>query len=200
MTCYLLTRVTHGQGTVTLTLQIAEGGAENAQSERLFLTERSYDKLGAPKKGTILSEESAEALRTAHRRYEAVRRATSILAYADNSEAMLLHKLRARNIRGEDAAFALAYVKAKGLIRERDQLERLVTRLANERLYGRSRILRALRGKGYRTADIEACIDALCADGTLDFDRIRRTLLEKKAPKDDLERKKLLYTHGFGEY
>ena len=200
MICYLLTRVTHGQGTVTLTLQKAEDEPAKVPGERLFLTERSYEKLGAPRKGTILSEESAEALRTAHRRYEAVRRATSILAYADNSEAMLLHKLRARKIRSEDAAFARAYVKAKGLIRERDQLERLVTRLANEKLYGRSRILRALCGKGYRAADIEACIDALCADGTLDFDCIKRTLLEKKAPKDGLERKKLLYTHGFGEY
>lgn len=194
MTFYVLTQIAHGKSTLTLTLL---PDRQDAEKERLFITEKSYEKLGAPKKGSILSEEDAEKLRLAHRRYEAVRRALSILAFSDNSEAMLMRKLCARKIRREDAAFALAYVKSKGLIRERDQLDRLVMRLAHEKLYGRTRIVRALCEKGYRAEDIRESIDGLCEEGELDFDEIKRALFEKKQPKDEVERRKIAYTHGF---
>ena len=136
-------------------------------------------------------------MRSAHRRYEAVRRALSILAAADNSAAMLYRKLRLRSIAREDAAFAVAYVQKKGLIREREQLYRQIAKLANEKLYGPARILAALCEKGYRAADIRACIDGLVAQGELDFNEIRRTLYEKKKPQDEAVRQKLAFKHGF---
>ena len=196
MTFYVLTGIVRNRGQLTLTLTSADGVSPQT-NERLLLTEKSYAKLGAPKKGTILSEENAEEMRTAHRRYEAVRRALSILAASDNSEAMLYRKLCMRKIERDDAAFAVAYVKAKGLIREQEQLARMVTRLANEKLYGRTRIVHTLSAKGYRIADINESIDTLCARGELDFEKLKLALYEKKKPKDDAEKRKLAYAHGF---
>ena len=195
MNFYVLTHIVRGQNGLTLTLLSDQ--EDTTKKERLFITEKSYEKLNAPIKGTILSEEDAEKIRLAHRRYEAVRRALSILSFSDNSEVMLYRKLCQRGIRREDASFALAYVKSKGLIREHEQLKRLVIRLANEKLYGRTRILHALCEKGYRAEDISKSIDTLCAQGELDFAEIKRALYEKKAPKDEAEKRKIAYTHGF---
>ena len=88
MAFYVLTGIVRARGHLTLTLKPADG-ADTDNPERLLLTEKSYEKLGAPTKGTILPEERVDEFRLAHRRYEAVRRATSILAASDNSEAML---------------------------------------------------------------------------------------------------------------
>ena len=196
MVFYVLTGIVRARGQLTLTVKPSDASAAD-KGERLLLTEKSYEKLGAPTKGTILPEERVDEFRLAHRRYEAVRRAASILATSDNSEAMLYRKLCMRKIRREDAAFAVAYVKAKGLIREREQLDRLVMRLANEKFYGRTRIVHALCEKGYRAPDVNESIDALVTRGDLDFEEIRRALFAKKQPKDENERRKLAYTHGF---
>lgn len=195
MSFYVLTAVKPQNEGIKLTFSCAD--KKDAPSEVLLLTENSYRKKGAPIKGTILSEEDMESYRLSHRRYHAVRRALSILSASDNSERMLYRKLRSRGILHEDACFAVAYAKKNCLIREREQLERLILRLANEKLYGRARIVRALNEKGYRITEINEILASCTESGTVDFSENLRALYEKKMPKDDSQRKKLAYSYGY---
>ena len=196
MIFYIVSAVSSVRDGVKITL-LSDEKAEKEKKESLLLTEKSYQMLGAPQKGRIYSQEDAAPLFRAHRRYEAVRRALMILGAFDQSEKMLYRKLRERHFAHEDALFALAYVKKRGLIREKEQLARLVVRLANEKLYGRARITSALVAKGYRSSDIGEALQNALSEGEIDFAENLRTLFEKKKAQDALARKKLAYNYGY---
>ena len=195
MSVYVLSSVAAQKEGVKLTFSHTD--SEISQKEVLLLTEKSYRKMGAPSKGATLSEADMEGYRLLHRRYHAIRRALSVLSAADNSERMLYRKLRARGISHEYACFAVAYVKKNDLIREREQLNRLIVRLANEKLYGQARIVRALNEKGYRISEINESLTECIESGAVDFSENLRALYEKKKPKDDSERKKIAYNYGY---
>lgn len=182
---------------IRLTISPEGGERANEAQEHLILIPNDYETCGAPVVGARLSEEEVERLRHGGRRYEALSRALRILAAGDNSASLLFTKLRRHGIDRADAAFAVKYALSHGYLHEESQIERLILKKAEEKLWGRARILEDLRAKGYRSEDIHAVLDRLESSGALDFEDICTRLFEKKHPKNNLERAKIAMQHGF---
>ena len=171
---------------------------EDGESLALFVTHDAYVHVGAPARGEEISEDTLAELRREDGHYRALRHALYLLSFADNSRTQLLRKLRSKGYSSEAASFAVSEAVRLGYVREREQLERYVRVLANDRLYGRRRIVASLSAKGYRAADITAVIDTLCESGLIDFNENFLRLCEKKSDGTDESRAKLRYTYGYG--
>ena len=193
---YTVCAVLEKKDRIVLTL-LPDGTALPNDKETVSLTFEDYASCGAPTAGIIVSEDDVERLRHGDRRYHALARALTILAAGDNSASLLFTKLQRRGIDRKDAAFAVRYALSHGILCENSQIERLVLRYAEEKLWGQARILPALEEKGYRTADILAVIAALQEDGRLNFDDIRDRLYEKSGVKSAFDQRKLAARHGF---
>jgi len=171
---------------------------EDGAVRTLFVTHDAYVRAGSPARGESIGEDTLRELCREDARVRAFRHALYLLSFADNSRAQLLRKLRSKGYSSEAAAFAVDEAVRLGYVRESEQLARYVRVLANERLYGRRRIVAALASKGYRTADITATVDALCESGCIDFQENFARLCEKKGDGSDESRAKLRYTYGYG--
>lgn len=101
-------------------------------------------------------------------RYEAVKRALSILSFGDNSAAMLRKKLQEKGVCAENAEFACALMLKKGYIREAEQAARRAERCFFEKQYGPARIRKTLSDALYRRDAIEEAMLTLLQSG-VDF-------------------------------
>ncbi len=184
-------------GTVRLTAQIEQ--EEGAARRAFLLREHTYSALGAPVAGDFLSDEELSALAEAEGEERAREKAVELLSYGDNSQSGLYRKLRQHGYGREASEGAVAYVVARGYLREREQALRLVVREAQGKYYGPRRISAALHQKGYPTPVIQDALREAEAQGDVDFAALRQRLLDEKLPPeaDATARRKLLYRYGY---
>lgn len=176
-----------------LKLRISDG-EENTD---LTVSEREYAEAGSPLPSDNLTRDAFSALITADMRYRASLKALRILEYGDNSERMLVIKLRRAGISREIAEETSREMVMRGFVNDRRQLSRLI--LAEvRRLQGPQKFIPKLISKGYSRSDIEIVIDELSDSGELDLDAAREELLSRYPDVSYEERARLLYKNGFG--
>ena len=148
--------------------------------------------------GDEITEEMLSEISSRAEYVGAKRRALSILSYADNSKATLRQKLRQAGVGRECAERVTEEMVSLGYIDEHRQLERLVSRLAGESLFGPKKIMARLVSKGYAGASVRQAMRLLTERGEVDFAESRRLLLEKYGVSDGTEEaSKLLYKNGY---
>ncbi len=133
--------------------------------------------------------------------HAAVKRGLGILSYGSASERMLCRKLQMKGIRLEIAREAVEMLKDQGYLNPSEDALREAERCIRK-LWGRRRIVSALREKGYSHESIREAIEALSEDG-MDFaelcaERIRKQVGE--LPTDPQDQRKLvasLMRYGF---
>ena len=197
MSRFKVRRVTVRDASVLVAVTPCETPDTHKNEEVLTLTLEDYEACHTPTVGDVLSEEETARLRHGDRRHAALTRALRILAAGDNSTSLLFSKLRRHGVDRPDAAFAVKYAVSHGLLREEEQIERLICRSAEEKLWGRTRILHELEAKGYHREDVRTVIARLESDGTLDFAAVYQRLREKSRPEDPAEWAKIAARHGF---
>ena len=178
-----------------LTVGIVDGDARFSFN----VSERDYTEAGSPRPGDAVDYDMLDCLRRSDEIYRARLYALRMLAFADNNERTLVHKLVLRGISYEIATDTAHEMVGRGYINESAQLERLVLAEANRNLIGPRRIRAKLSSRGYSTSDIDETIERLCADGEIDFERSAKLLVEKKLTRGatDDEIKRLLYKSGY---
>lgn len=158
-----------------------------------------YLEIGAPSVGDSIGEAELSAIKHSDELYRARKKALNILAYADNNQKKLKAKLLRAGFGYEVCGLVCEEMISRGYIKEKDQLERLITVEANQKLRGPLRIVPALATKGYSTSDVREVLSRLVESGEVDFKKNARLLVSKKLPEDagPEEIKKLLYKNGF---
>ncbi len=194
---YTLLRVLPKKDYVSLSLLPCNPQKDKQDEEKLSLSFEDYRACGIFSVGEELTEETVNRLRHGERRLTAVKKALRILAASDNSQLSLYKKLRQRGTEHLDAIYAVRQMVSSGYLCENEQLPRLILRYAEEKLFGRARILHELKEKGYRREDILLAIDSLTEAGALDFNLIKEKLYEKKIPQSSPEWSRLCMRHGF---
>ncbi|MBO7150357.1 MAG: RecX family transcriptional regulator [Clostridia bacterium] len=124
-------------------------------------------------------------LQTLSLRYEAVKRAISILSFGDNSALSLQKKLQERGVLAENAKFAVRLMCKQGYIKEAEQVRRKARRLFEEKSYGPARILAKLESEGYAQTDIENAIEEMRKDG-VDFAKKSKELFAAFVAQGDV--------------
>ena len=174
------------------------GISEEGESARYTINRNLYIEIGSPKRGEEISADSMEQIKFFDEHYRSKKKALSILAYADNNKRELKMKLLRAGFASHIIDECIADMVELGYINEERQLFRLVMKEA-DKMRGPRRIVAALSAKGYSTSDIHKAIRALCDSGEIDFDKIKKHLIDTKLGEnaDHEEKKKLLYKSGF---
>ena len=175
------------------------GIAEEGESARYTVSQRTYLEIGSPLVGDELDGEAMSCIEYADKLVRAKKKALNILAYADNNKKSLSMKLYRAGFDREIVESVCNEMVERGYINESCQLERLVLNEANVKLRGPGRITAALMAKGFSSSQIRETISELVASGEVDFSRNARMLLEKKLGDevDEDEIKKILYKNGY---
>ena len=175
------------------------GFSEEGESARYMVSEAVYSSVGRPLRGAVLTEEQMAEVVYADEEYRARKKALSLLVLADNNERNLRQKLLRYGIRREIADEVVSEMVGRGYVNEERQLERLVFSEAEDKLYGKRKILMRLAAKGYRAEDIKKVMRRLEEQGEIDFAKNKERLIERYLgePSDPEEVKKLLYKHGY---
>lgn len=170
---------------------------DGGETTVLKVRESTYSSLGAPTRGSEITDGALESLRADDELLRAYARAVSWLADADRSRYELKKKLLQLGIRHEIADTVLDKCEQYGYLDEERQLERLVEREANRKLRGRYYIRRKLASKGYRTSAIDRVTDLLVERGEIDFGANLERLAEKRGVSDETELAALRYRYGY---
>ena len=166
---------------------------------RVFTLSREDDgRLGSPAAGEEIDDELISSLAEAEGKLRATEKAISLLSYGDNSPATLCRKLRSRGYDRESAEAAVATMIARGYIREEEQASRLAVACATKKLWGRRKIVSYLVGRGYSASLACEVIEAAEREGEIDFEAIKKELIEKKLDEEASyeEKRKLLFRYG----
>lgn len=173
--------------------------SEQGERSRYTVSEPFYISIGSPCVGQAFSESEFDLIKSEDTRIGAMKKALSILSYADNSEAELAVKLVKKGYSKEVSSLAAKEMVRLGYIDEERQLRRHVLREANINLAGYSKFLPKLLSRGYSRERIKAVTAALISEGEIDFRKNALRLIEKKLPKDadGIQKKTLLYKNGY---
>ena len=155
-----------------------------------------YASLGIVR-GSVLDETAMTDIGYEDERYRALKRALSILSYADNTEGNLIMKLVRAGYSREVASECAEECLRLGYIDEVRQIERAVLTEANRSLRGKEYIVRKLAAKGYKSSTVRDVIDGLVAEGEIDFAKNFERLCEKTGAETDEERRALAYKRGY---
>lgn len=101
-----------------------------------------------------------------------------IVSYGDNSRIKLKRKLLARRFSAEDADYAVYRIESEGLIDEQALITEYVIRSANEKYWGKKRIIASAYEAGFEKKDVEYALESL--SDSIDFKENRRRLLMTK--------------------
>ena len=162
----------------------------------LIVSERDHADAGSPIASDNLTRDAFSILSLSDMRYRARVKAYRILEYGDNSELMLVMKLRRAGITREVAEEIARDMVMRGFVNDRRQLARLIINEVG-RLRGPKRFIPKLMSKGYSRSDIEIVLDELSSSGEVDIAAAREKLLESAGELSYDEREKLLYKNGF---
>ena len=171
---------------------------DGEEEMRLVVSEREYTEAGEPLPSDNLTRDAYILLSRADMRYRAKLKALRVLEYADNSEYRLLSKLLAAKIDRDIAEETVREMVRLGYLSDTRQLRRLIELEANRRYVGPRLIIPKLMAKGYKKKDISLVLSELTSDGTVDFERSKAALIEKKCDGcSPEETKKILYKNGY---
>lgn len=155
----------------------------------------TYSSLGSPPSGYTLSSEEISEIERDDEGVRAMKKALSLLAFSDVSEALLRLKLRRSGFSSDTASETVRECVNRGYLDEERQLERLIKKEADA-LRGPYFIKRKLISKGYSSSAVSKAMDVLVSSSEINFDEIFERLCEKVGATDD-ERYALLYKRGF---
>ncbi len=180
---------------IVLTVRIGNG--EHEQTEKLTVASKmlfEIGNIGANVLPYALTKESYDTLCYDASIWDAVKKGIDLLSYGDNTRSQLITKLRQRGFDRYISEDAVEYICSLGYIDERRMLENAVERLANVKLYGKSRIKSELYKKGI-SKDIlsEYLSDMLCE---IDFEENLKKLIRNKCDHtrlSDLKYRESLY-------
>ena len=109
-----------------------------------------YCEAGSPMQSDNLTRDTFNTLYLADMRYRARLKALHILSYGDNSDRMLMQKLKGAGIKSEIIDEVIAEMISLGYINSARQIERLVLNEVNLHHYGPLKIIPKLIAKGYK--------------------------------------------------
>ena len=161
------------------------------------LSAPTYSAIGSPIRGEEISGRDFELILKEDEEYRCIKKALSLLSYADNNRRNLYSKLCRAGFSREAAASAVEECLSLGYINERRQLARLILREANAALKGETYVRAKLVQRGYLSSDIDFVLSELKGSGEIDFDSNFRCLVEKHGASSDEEIRKLKYKYGF---
>lgn len=182
------------EGSHLLRLVITEG----EEKWVCFVRERAYAELGRPAKGEEISDEELCTIREEDEYVRCKRKALYMLSICDSSERGLLAKLKAKGFSHKAASEVCREMISLGYINEDAQLERLVLREANEKLFGARKIMARLASKGYSASRIREAIAALCERGEVDFSANASELMKRRLESDAAEEERLALLIKYG--
>ncbi len=178
-----------------ISVGIDTGGAVKS----FTVSEKDYFDAGSPRSSDILDEQALGAIEASDMRYRATVKALHILSFGDNSTRTLIRKLQESGITHECACETAREMLRLGYIDERRQITRLILNETRLHFSGPAKLLKKLMAKGYKRSDIEEITDELTESGELDFEDLKKRLIESRLPSDadgdDI--KKLLYKNGY---
>ncbi len=157
----------------------------------------TYLAIGSPVKFSSISDSDLENVTYEDECFRAMKKAVSLLAMSDKSAHTLEGKLIHAGFRKDIARHTAEECMERGYIDEGRQLDRLCEKEANTSLRGRHYIKRKLMSKGYKAAEIDAALDRLTSDGTVDFKENLLRLYDKRAAASDEEKKAIRYKYGY---
>ena len=164
---------------VVLTVRICNG--EHEQTEKLTVASKMLFEIGNIGVDVLpyaLTKESYDTLYYDASIWEGVKKGIDLLSYGDNTKSQLITKLRQRGFDRYISEDAAEYICALGYIDERRMLENAVERLANVKLYGKSRIKSELYKKGFSRDVLSRDLsDMLCQ---VDFEENLKKLIRIK--------------------
>ncbi len=165
----------------------------------ISVSETDYSKGASPLVGDTLTDEEYEFFTECNMRYVAMKKALSLLSYADNSERSLLNKLIKAGIKRDIAEETVAETVRLGYINSIRQIERLALNEVRFNNTGPAKLVSKLVSKGYRMRECEEIISRLKDSGELDFESAKMRLIKAKIPEnaDNETVKKLLYKNGY---
>ena len=137
------------------------------------------------------------ALKESDEKYRSMKKALSLLAYADNNKRTLYMKLLRAGFSKEVSSITVSECESHGYINEQNQLERLILKEANGALRGPRRIIEKLCAKGYKRPEIEEILSSLEECGEIDFRENFDKLLEKHSDGTEECKRALMYKYGY---
>lgn len=175
------------------------GVISDEQKEKFYISRTEYARCGAPERGEVIDEDTYFRMARYNEYHKAKKKALSLLACGDNNEKNLIRKLRVAGFEPDLAKLVTEEMVSLGYIRENDQLRRLITNEANDKLQGPNKIFQKLVAKGYNTADVRRMMEILVDEGEINFKNNAMRLIEKKLSKGSTsdEKKTLLYKNGY---
>lgn len=175
------------------------GVISDEQKEKFYISRTEYARCGAPERGEVIDEDTYFRMARYNEYHKAKKKALSLLAYGDNNEKNLIRKLRVAGFEPDLAKLVTEEMVSLGYIRENDQLRRLITNEANDKLQGPNKIFQKLVAKGYNTADVRRMMEILVDEGEINFKNNAMRLIEKKLSQGSTsdEKKTLLYKNGY---
>lgn len=142
------------------------------------------------------------SVKVAADRYSAVRAALRSIAAGQCSAKRLYVKLLQKKIRAADAQYAVRFVRGKGYIDERAQIESYLHEMIGRKHMGRNKVVPALLSKGYTASDIRRVLEENYSES--DFAEAKKAFLLAKfgktapaTPAEADEMKKALYKNGY---
>ena len=176
---------------------VTVGLSEDGESASYTVSKITYSELGSPVRGSELDGFAFERLAEEDENFRALRRALSLLSYGDNSKGALFAKLLRAGFSQSAVRHAVRECEGHGYINEDAQLERKITLLANEKLYGTYYIRARLMRAGYSLSLINSVLDRLVKSEDVNFDLNFSSLCEKMGTETDEERRALAYKYGY---
>lgn len=168
-----------------VTLTLSDG--EHTQTQKFAVGVKMLREVGGfdvEKLPCTITREQVDTLEYNSKLWTAVKKGLDILEYSDNTRAQMIKKLRERSFDKYISEDAADYLVANGYIDEGGMLERLVDKLANGKLYGKSRIKTELYKKGISRSLIDERLAELFEE--IDFEANLRRLIVKKCDVSSL--------------
>ena len=184
-----------GKDAISLTVAL-DGGGEVILSVPSSL----YLRIGSPGAGDPLSDTAISELTYASDYRLACRHALRFLESGDNNARTLRDKLIRKGVSREIAVEAVEKMVSLGYIREAEQARRLAVGYARRNLWGPRKIVSALTAKGYSRMDAENAVRDAAAEGEIDFNEVRATLIKRSRSRglDPEKIRAALWRYGFG--
>ena len=129
-----------------------------------------------------------------------LKKALSLLSYADNNRRTLYTKLVRQGYDRNIATQVVEECVSLGYINEIRQIERIILSEVNISLRGEGYVVKKLISKGYNTEDIRICMSKLTENGEINFADSFSRLCQKRGAADDEEKKALAYKFGYKNY
>ncbi len=152
------------------------------------------------RRGMQLGDSEMEEIERDDEEHRAMKKALSLLSYADNSLRQLVIKLRRAGFSRQVSLQTAEKCVRLGYINEERQLTRLILNEANSLLHGRSYIIKKMVSRGYSSSLVDALIDGLVKEGEIDFSKNLSALCERCGEQGAEGRSRLAFKYGYRSY